>query len=235
MRAEGIKVGQEASYAQTRSIYSKFNEARKHAAILHLNVAQYCQGEGKDVTVFSRRADGDIAFLQFTDDLFPLRQLGVTVVSDSKSRKSIETLRQTLLNQNTAGADILDFAEIMTADTIVEMVSIGRRSRERQMKEAQETRAHEEKLLQMELDNQNQQKEIEAARTEQSKERDREAKVQVAEIQALGRASDKQSDMAGIQAIKEAADQAIQERQHDEEMGLQKEELQYMEKDEKEL
>jgi hypothetical protein len=218
--AEGIRVGQEASYAQTRTIYSKFNEARKKTAILHLNVAQFCQGENKDITVFSRRSDGDIAFLEFSDELFPLRQLGITAVSDSKARKSLENLRQFMMQNNTAGSDILDFAQIMTADSMVEMIDIGRRSRLKQQQDKQEERQHEEKLLQMELDAKKEEKANDQAILEQSKERDREMRVQVAEIQALGRASDKQSDQAGIAAIKEAADQAFQERKHDDEMGL---------------
>ena len=223
--AEGVKVGQEASFAQTRAIYSKFNEARKYASVLHLNVAQFCQGEGKDITVFNRRSDGDIAFMQFTDEYFPLRQLGITAVSSSKDRKNLEELRRTLLNLNTAGGDILDFAEIMTADTMVEMISIGQRSRKRKQEDAQAQRGHDEKLLQMELDKQEQLKAAELQREDVNKSEDRRTKVEVAEINALGRASDKQSDQTGIDAINKAADQALSEKKHTDDVEIKKEDL----------
>ena len=46
-------------------------------------------------------------------------------------------------------------------------------------------------------------------REEESKNKDRTTKIQIAELGALGRASDKQSDIRGIQEIKSATDQAI--------------------------
>lgn len=218
--AEGVKVGQEASYAQTRGIYAKFNEARRRATELHLNVAQYCQGEGKDITVYNRRSDGDIAFLQFTDELFPLRQLGVTAVTDSKSRKGLEQLRQQLLSNNTAGNDLLDFAEIMSSDSLTELVHIGKEGRRRQQEEIAATRAHEEKLMQMEIDGKAQAEEIKETKVEESKQKDRDNKIEIEEIKALGRASDKESDKYGMDQIKDAADIALKTKSEDNKMEI---------------
>lgn len=229
--AEGVKIGQEASYAQTRMIYSEFNEARRRAAELHLNVAQYCQGEGKDVTVFNRRSDGDIAFLQFTDELFPLRQLGITAVSDSRSRKSLETLRSFMLNNNTAGSDMLDFAQIMMADSMVELVNLGKQGRMRQERMEQEQRAHDEKLTQMTLDAEEAKEERDAVREDINKELDRQNRIEVEEIQALGRASDKKSDTTGISEIKAAADTALKNREQEQNFDLKNRDLDIKDKD----
>ena len=223
--AEGVRIGQEASYAQTRGIYSKFNEARRRATELHLNVAQYCQGEGKDITVFNRRSDGDIAFLEFTDELFPLRQLGITAVTDSRSRKGLENLRSTLLNNNTAGSDMLDFAEIMMSDSLTELVHIGKRNRERQDQLINEERAHEREVTQMNLEAAAQEKEKEAARMEASKQLDRNNRIEVEEIKALGRASDKESDQQGFNEIKQAADLALSGKAQADQTRLKEREL----------
>lgn len=229
--AEGIKIGQEASYAQTRMIYSEFNEARRKAAELHLNIAQYCQGEGKDITVFTRRSDGDIALLQFSDELFPLRQLGVTAISDSKSRKSLENLRSFMLNNNTTGSDMLDFAQIMMADSMVELVHIGKEGRKRQERLEREKMAHEEKLTQMALEAEREKEEKEAEREDINKQLDRENKIKVEEIKALGRASDKKSDTTGISEIKEAADIALKEADQNQKYDTKNKELDIKNKD----
>lgn len=231
--AEGVRVGQDTSYAQTRNIYSKYNEARRKATELHLNVAQYAQGEGKDITVFNRRSDGDIDFLEFSDDLFPLRQLGVTAVTDSKSRKGLENLRTTLLNNNTAGSDLLDFAEIMMSDSLTELVHIGKENRKRQDKITQQERDHEKEITGMGLQADAVEKEKEAARLEASKQKDRDNKIEVEEIKALGRASDKDSDQQGFDEIKAAADIALKQKTQSDDHGLKSREQDRKEEDSK--
>ena len=213
--AEGIKVGQESSYAQTKNIYNKFNEARKKTTELHINIAQYCQGNNKDISTFSRKADGDIAFLAFNDDLFPLRRLGVSVISDAKSRQSLERLREFLLSNNTLGNDLLDFAEVMSSDSMIELVEIGKASRAKVQKELEAERAHESELVDKQIAGAAQESERIRIAEEKSKEKDRQARHEDERIKALGRASDKNSDVEGFAQINKAADLALK-KQHQE-------------------
>lgn len=218
--AEGIKVGQEATYAQTRMIYSTFNQARKKTTELHLNVAQYCQSNNKDISVYTRKSDGDIAYLAFSDDLFPLRQLGVSIISDAKSRQSLERLRGFLLENNTLGNDLLDFAEVMASDSMLELVEVGKRSREKAQREVQEERQHEQELMDKQLLAAAEEKDKDRAATELSKERDRQNALKREEINALGRASDKKSDMYGIEQIQKATDSALKNEYQNRELDL---------------
>ena len=217
---EGIRVGQEASFAQTRTMFNLFNEARRRTTIQHLNVAQYAQGENKDISLFTRKSDGDLAFLKFTDDLFPLRDLGITAISDSKSRQSLEKLRQVLLENNTAGSDILDFAEIMVSDSMLELLEIGRRSRANKLKEIREEREHE-----LNLNNQNLEFQAKEKEAERLNELDRER------IKALGRASDKKSDQEGFDQINKAADIAQKEENNKGNLEAKNRELDIKEND----
>lgn len=218
--AEGIRVGQEASYAQTRMIYSKFNEARKRATELHINVAQYCASNNKDITLFTRGSDGNMAFLAFTDDLFSLRQLGISVVSDSKSRKSLERLREYLLANNTLGNDLLDFAEVMVSDSMLELLEVGKRSRAKAQKEIEAERAHEQELTNKQLTAVAEEADKTRDNTEDSNEKDRQNKLEVERIKALGRASDKQSDQSGIDEINKAADLALKQEYQEKDLEL---------------
>lgn len=226
---EGIKVGQEASYAQTRLIFSVFNEARRRSTVQHLNIAQFCQSNNKEISVFSRKSDGDMSFLKFTDELFSLRELGVTAVSDSKSRQSLERLREVLLSNNTAGSDILDFAEIMVSDSMIELTEIGRRSRAKAQAEMQAEREHESNLEQQRI--QAAAEEAESLRKHESLEaqKDRAARLEAERIKALGRASDKESDQHGFDEINRAADLANKKEFQDKQIELKGREVEMKE------
>lgn len=222
---EGIKIGQEATYAQTRLIFSNFNEALRRTTIQHLNIAQYCQSNNKEITLFTRKSDGDLAYLNFTDEVFGLRELGITAVSDSKSRKSLERLREQLLTNNTAGSDILDFAEIMVSDSMLELVETGKRSRAKAQADMQADRDHEARL---------QQQQIEAAAKESAKirkeeaieaQKDRDNDIEKERIKSLGRASDKNSDQEGFAEINKAADLAQQKEFQDKQNELKSKEV----------
>jgi hypothetical protein len=153
--------------------------------------------------------DNEKDFLVFTDNDFELRKLNVVPIGDSASRKDLEMLRQSLIQNNTMGGDIIDFAEVLTSDTILEISEVGRRARQKQQQELQQTRAHEKEMMDKQLQAQAQEKEAEWQRLEASKERDRQTDIEQERIKALGRASDKESDMEGFREINRQADLAL--------------------------
>ena len=228
---EGIKVGQEASYAQTRLIFSVFNEARRKSTVQHLNIAQYCQSNNKDISVFTRKSDGDIAYLNFTDDVFALRELGITAVSDAKSRQSLERLREVLLANNTAGSDILDFAEIMVSDSMLELTVIGKSARAKAQAELKAERDHETGLQQQQIEGAA--AEAAAIRGDVAKEaqKDRENNLERERIKALGRASDKESDQQGFDEINKATDLAQQKEFQDSQVEIKNREVDIKQQD----
>jgi len=222
---EGIRVGQEASYAQTRLIFSQYNEARRRSTVQHLNIAQFCQKNEKEISLFTRKSDGDIAYLNFSDEYFPLRELGITAMSDAKSRKSLERLRETLLADNTAGSDILDFAEIMVSDSMLEIVEVGQRSRARAQANLEAERQQEITLNQQRLDAEAAEKDKDRAHTESEAQKDRENRLEAQRINALGRASDKNSDAQGMNEINKAADRAVLQENNEKQSELKSREL----------
>lgn len=199
--AEGIKVSQNASYAQTEQYFSEFALFRKKSLDLQLNVAQYCQKSGKDLQVFYTQSDATQAFLKGTDENFNLRRFSIIPIMDPNKRKLLEQYKQWLIQTNTIGVDVLAMAEIMSSETMTEVIDSARAARM-----AQEQR--EEKMQQMQGE---QAKELEAQkaeneqkmweREEYSKAKDRDNRVKVATVTALGRAADNNSDRQGIDAI----------------------------------
>lgn len=211
--ATGIEQGTKASYTQTEAIFGKISAARRKSMELHLAVAQYCQKEYLDVDMVFSKSDGDKQFFNLSDKDFPLRRLGLLPINNSKKRKELEELKQTLLNMNTLGADVLSYAELYASDTVAELVAIGRKARLEKEQETQAQREHEQTLLDKQLQASAQQKERELAAVEESKEKDRQARIQEVKIEAYGRAVDKETNESGLNALERVSNIALSEQE----------------------
>lgn len=210
--ATGIEQGTKASYTQTESIFGNMAVARRKTMELHLSIAQYCQKEYLDVDMVFTKSDGDKQFLNLSDKDFPLRRLGLIPINNSKMRRELERLRDTLLQTNTLGNDMLDYAELFSADTMAELIAIGRKGRLEKQKEIEAQRAHEQELVDKQLMAAAEQKELDRVSLEDSKQKDRIVKLQEAQIEAFGRAADKESDQAGLNAIERFSQIALNEQ-----------------------
>jgi hypothetical protein len=211
---------------QTADIFNNMSVARRKAMELHLSVAQYCQKEYLDVDFVFSTSDGDKSFLHLSDPDFPLRRLGVMPINDPKKRRELETMKQALLNMNTLGNDLLDYAELFSADTMTELVTIGRKGRLEKQKEVEAQRQHEQELAD---------KQIQADAAEKDKQRnwdadqnqkDREAGIMREEIQAQGRAADKKADQASFKNISAQTDMALKEMKTNNDIQISQDKLQ---------
>lgn len=209
---EGVKTSQKASYSQTEPFFEKFSDFKRRALDMHLSVAQYSQKNNKDISVFYTKSDATIAWLRFSDPNFSLRKFGIMVTSNGSKRKNLEQFKQFVLQNNTMGNDLLSLAQVVSSDTMNELIEVARYSRiyqeriQQQQNEAvmqQQKQAYEQEIQLMEKQWQ---------LNEISKEADRENKLEEERINALGRATDKQSDMAGINMINKQADLALKQK-----------------------
>lgn len=207
--AEGIKQGMTASYAQTESIFSIMAVSTKKANLLHLTVAQYCQKNYKDFSFIYTKPDGEKAFIELSDLNFPLRNFGLVSINSSKDRKELESLRQMLLQNNTAGGDILALSEIASSDSMSTLIEVGRRMRQEQGQKEQEQRDHENEMLDKQLASVEKAETLKFEREKEIEAMKIEGKIEESYINSLGRATDKQSDMEGFDRIEAAAQQAL--------------------------
>lgn len=208
--AEGVRQNQEAGWAQLAEIYENFNHYRKASRELHLSVAQYAQSNRKDNSLYHTKSDGSIEFLKFRDPDFPLRRIGLIPTMDSAKRKELETFKTVLLNNNTLGNDTLELAKLISSDGMAEAVEMARLAKERAIERERESHARALELQDRKIEADAQESERKFLREEDSKDKDRKVKIYTSEINALGRASDKKSDVAGIEQIKIASDEAIE-------------------------
>jgi hypothetical protein len=223
--AEGVKSGQEANVAQISGVHEEYSLFNKGALSLHLAVAQYCQANKKDLSLYYTKSDASIQFLKMSDPDLPYRRLGLIATYDSQKRKELEQFRQYLLNTNTLGADTLELAKLIGSDSFSEVVELARIEREHR-------KSDEDKKYQQTLQSQQQQAEAIDAnnekqwqRTEESKQRDRENQLERERISALGRAADKQADPNSFTQINAQADQALKSTELNNKMETQAKEL----------
>lgn len=204
--AQGVKQGVEASYAQTEDRFSKMSQAYLEALEVHLSVAQYCQKNYKDADFAFTKTDGSRAYVYLNDEGFPLRRFGVLPVNNSKNKSQRQNLINTLLNLNTLGGDILDYAEVFTANSTQEIIQIGKRARLQKEQEDKVQREHEQQLVDKQLQAQAQKELDEREFKAQENAKDREAEIAKAQLNALGRASYSEStaDDQNINAVAEA-------------------------------
>ena len=163
--------------------------------------------------------------MHLSDPDFPLRRIGVFPVNDPKKRRELETMKQALLNMNTLGSDLLDYAELFSADTIVELVAIGKKGRSEKQKETEAQRAHEQELADKQIQGAAAEKDKDRAWEADQNQRDREARIMQEEIQAQGRAADKQSDAQSFKNISLQADMALKEMKASSDMDLNNKKL----------
>lgn len=144
--AEGVKSGAENTYAQTEMWFNDLDITYRKIAVLQLNIAQTCQKDNKDFKNFFIRSTGESAFLELNDDNFPLRMFDVHITNNAKDKRELEELKRAILNSNTQGSDMFDFAKVVTSKSCQEVLDEMYKSRERQDKIRQEGYANEQEL-----------------------------------------------------------------------------------------
>jgi hypothetical protein len=222
--AEGVKQSQEAGYAQLSEIYNDYNLFLKSSKELHLSVAQYAQSNNKDLSLYYTKSDGSIEFLKESDPDFPLRRLGLIATMDSGKRKELEQFKSYILSTNTLATDTIEIAKLISSDAMVEAVEIARNSQQRREEREDAIRAQQQASQEQTIKAQKEIADAQIKSQENEREMDRRAKILIAEINALGRAADKESNEYGFRNIKEASDQALKQNQFnfDKDMAVDK-------------
>lgn len=223
--AEGIKVGQEASYAQTDRLYRVFETAKRKERELHLYVAQYCEKNNKDITVDYLDPDVGRIIKKFTDDKFWLRKINVIPTNDSEERKRLEGFKSFMIQNNTMDSDLLDYAKMFTSDSFVTLVEYAQRSRDRVEAQRQQQMQHEEAMLQGTIeDNKRVEAEERAFRAEEN-QKDRVNILRKAKIDAAAKIADNNFDMKYLDQIDKIASEELIKEERQTKTELQEREI----------
>jgi len=227
--AEGVKQGAEASYAQTETIYKRFNAAKIQEKEIELAIAQYAAINGKDISVDYINGQNDRIIQNFTNEIgdFSFRKLQVLPSDDSNKRKELETFKRAIIERNTMDNSIYDLGKVVTADNFVSLLEYGLQKERKIEKQTAETRAHEEKLAKANSDTL---KEIEKARLDNenmNKDLDRKSEEYIAETKSRATLADSNANPQSLDALFREQDKKQDEQnnqkkyaQKDKEIGM---------------
>lgn len=207
--SSGVQISNEISYSQIAEIYEDFTAYNQGALELQLSIAQYCQSNSKDDTLFYTKSDASLEYLKLSDPNFPLRKIGLIPAVDGRKRKELEDFKNFLLNNNTLSSDTLELAKLFASDAMSEIIDITRVERENREQAELEKYNRDQSLIAQKSEADQKLLETEMQRREESKQRDRDNEIRVATISAIGRASDKHSDVEGFQEIARQSELAL--------------------------
>lgn len=188
--AEGVKVGQEASYAQTEIIYKRFNTAKIKEKEIELTIAQYAETNKKDISIDYINGQNERIVRNFLDPNFSLRKLKVFPSDDSNKKKELAGLKSQMLQLNTMDNDIYDLGKIVTSDNFVSLLEFGLEKRKRLDKQGQEKHAREKELADMQNKTAQEIAEKEIQRQDNKDKLDRESNEYIAEVKARATLAD---------------------------------------------
>ena len=221
--AEGVTQGQQASYALLNHRMDTVNTAKAKSMEIHLAIAQYCETEGKEASILTRKGDGELRFLDILKEdgeLFSLRKLSVHPETNSANKKIAEQVQQLIMSDNTLQRDFEDILKIATNPVVGELIQIGKDMRVKADNKVQEQRAFEQEQMKTQIDANATQQDKELAHEKELTQMKIEGSIQESYINALGRAADKKSDTVGFDRIEDAAKQAMQDEFKDREVTL---------------
>lgn len=148
--AGGVQDGKEASYAQTESIFTNFSNYQRRCLQMDLAIAQYVQAKNKDITVMNIKSDMSRSFIKILGTDLLIADLHVYVLNSQEFIRQTEMLRRLALENNTAGADMLDLTEVILANSPAEIKVKMKESRKKQEAIQQQAHQLEEQKLQQE-------------------------------------------------------------------------------------
>jgi hypothetical protein len=227
--AEGVKQGAQASYALLNPWFDKFNISKAKGMEVQLAVAQFCEVNGKSAHVMTRKGDGELKFLDIIKEdgeIFPMRALSVHPETGSADRKTIEMIKQYIVNNNTIEAEYDDVISILTNPVLTEIQQQAKEIVKKKDKRLQEDRQFQQGLQQQQIEAN---KEADTLRHEREKEIEHvkgDYKIKSEYIDSLGKGVDKETDRASLDYITKAAQQEIDNSNKDREFGLKEQDNQ---------
>lgn len=209
--ATGVDQATKATNSQTDYLYDIFNDFKSRCLETHLTVAQYVQSSDPNITIQYTKSDLSQTFIKLYDPKLPLRKFGIMAISDSKSRRELEQMKQYMLSQNTMDTDSLEISQIIGSESMQSLISIAKAERERKALMEQQRHENALKELQSQLEAEQAKDTRNWTMEEISKQRDRENDIRVKYIDALGRAADNNAQPENLKFIQEEKKISLQQ------------------------
>ena len=182
--AEQTQVG---SYAQTEMHFVEHCDhlmPRVHQ--MRTDLAQWYHASNPSVRLQHMTSLDERINLEINGKDLMLRDIHVYATTKANHKKMLQDMQMLAISNNTTGASIYDLGKIMQADSIGALNSVLKEAEDKQQKLVEETRAHEEKMTKLKIEQDERDKALERDFEARESEKERRKDVLVAEIRASG-------------------------------------------------
>ena len=196
--ATGVNQAINNSYSQTEVYFFNHTNLMCEFKGLLLDAEKYMESKKNTSRIqYLNSNEENIIFEIDTDDLL-LRRYNIYLTSNPDSQRVLEQLRQLAIQNNTAGANLLDLATIIESNNTREIKDVLKASIDNMQAQQQAQQEHEKQLQEQQLQVQQQMAQEKMAFEADQNERDRKARMYEAEVKAMGFAKNPDADSNGI-------------------------------------
>ena len=185
--ATGIEQAVAGSYAQTENYFIEHSDhlmPRVHQ--MRTDLAQFYHVTNPSIRLQHMTSADERVNFEINGMELLLRDINVYCTTKAAHRAILEQLQQMAVNNNTTGASIYDLGEMMQADSLGTLNVALKASEDKIAKQRQEDMAHQEKLKQMDIDKELQEKKFAMDHESRENEKKNRKDILVAEIRAAG-------------------------------------------------
>jgi hypothetical protein len=189
--ATGVTQAVNSSYAQTESYFVEhINFLMPRLKNMMINAAQYYNATNPSVQLQYMTKDNESVMFEIDGYKLLARNLQVYTAFTPDSKELMEQMRLMVLQNNTTNANIYDLLSIASAKTPSEVIERAKKSVDDFERQTQEQRAHEQEMLDKQLQATQMEKQADQAFEADQNERDRVKDLTEAQIRALGFSND---------------------------------------------
>jgi hypothetical protein len=185
-----VAQGMQRSSNQIQHLYTRLAQVVRNMRITMLETAQYLESLNPTSQISYLTDDSTRVIFQTNTDGFLLHKLDVNVESNLSDAHTLERIKNYMENTNTLGANTLEMASVQTATSVPELLHKLTALDEDKKKEIQAQRQHEQETQQREIQARQEATDKMLAQKENNEQLNREKDIVVAQIKAIGYATD---------------------------------------------
>jgi hypothetical protein len=185
-----VAQGMQRSSNQIQHLYTRLAQVVRNMRITMLETAQYLESLNPTSQISYLTDDSTRVIFQTNTDGFLLHKLDVNVESNLSDAHTLERIKNYMENTNTLGANTLEMASVQTATSVPELLHKLTALDEDKKKEIQIQRQHEQEMQQREIQARQEATDKMLAQKENNEQLNREKDIVVAQIKAVGYATD---------------------------------------------
>jgi len=185
--AEGVRVQQANSYAQTEQYFINHCDylmPRVHQ--MRTDLAQYYHSNKESIRLSYITTNEEKMNFQINGTDLLLRDLNVFATTKANYRAVMEQMRQLALSNNTTGASIYDLGNIIAAESVPEIKSVMKSAERKVQEQQQQEQQHQQQMQQQQIQAEQQEKQAERDFKAMESEKERRKDILVSEIRAAG-------------------------------------------------